>query len=290
MKEDPGVEVGGALYVVATPIGNLRDISARAVEVLRAAHIIAAEDTRHSSTLFSHLAIAPARMVSLHDHNEQARIPELVSAMRAGNRVVLVSDAGTPLVSDPGYRLVLAAHDAGVRVSPVPGACAAIAALSAAGLPSDRFVFEGFLPAARAARRARLAALAASTATLVFYEAPHRVAESLEDMSEVFGPARRAVIAREITKTYETIRRDTLADMCEFVRRDSDQQRGEIVLLVEGAAHQERAGAAVEREELLRALAAELPAAGAARVAARLLREPRRALYRQLMELGASGD
>lgn len=278
------------LFVVATPIGNLRDISARAVEVLRAASIIAAEDTRHSSALFAHIGVAPARLVSLHDHNEQARIPELIAAMGAGQRVALVSDAGTPLVSDPGYRLVLAAHEAGVRVSPVPGACAAIAALSAAGLPSDRFAFEGFLPASRAARRERLALLAGSTATQVFYEAPHRVAESLADMMDVFGADRRAVIAREITKTFETIRRDTLAALCDFVHADSQQQRGEIVLLVEGAPARERAGGSVERDALLRALASELPATSAARVAARLLREPRRDLYRQLLDMGASGE
>jgi 16S rRNA (cytidine1402-2'-O)-methyltransferase len=290
MKEDPGLDGGGALFVVATPIGNLRDITARAVEVLRAADIIAAEDTRHSSALFAHISVAPSRLVSLHDHNEQARIPELIAAVRAGSRVALVSDAGTPLVSDPGYRLVLAAHEAGLRVSPVPGACAAVAALSAAGLPSDRFAFEGFLPASRAARRARLATLAASGATLVFYEAPHRVAESLSDMVDAFGAARRAVIAREITKTYETIRRDTLVALCDFVHADSQQQRGEIVLLVEGAAEREQAAAEIDRTVLLRALASELPAASAARVAASVLREPRRDLYRQLLELGADGS
>lgn len=278
------------MFVVATPIGNLRDISARAIDVLRTAQIIAAEDTRHSSTLFAHIGVAPSRLVSLHDHNEVARIPELVSAMRAGGRVALVSDAGTPLVSDPGYRLVLAAHEAGIRVSPVPGACAAIAALCAAGLPSDRFAFEGFLPAMRTARRERLASLLSCTATLVFYEAPHRVVETLADMRELFGEARIAVLAREITKTFETIRRDSLASLCEFVASDANQQRGEIVLLLEGAGSTPASVEHVDAENLLRALAAELPAARAAKVAAKLLRRPRRDVYQRLIELGAVVD
>lgn len=289
MKDDPGLDAGGTLFVVATPIGNLQDISARAIDTLRAADIIAAEDTRHSATLFAHIGVAAARTVSLHDHNELARIPELVAAIRRGARVAMVSDAGTPLVSDPGYRLVLAAHEAGLRVSPVPGACAAIAAMSAAGLPSDRFTFEGFLPATAAARRARLLSLTTTSATLIFYEAPHRVAETLADMADVFGAERVGVLARELTKTFETIRRDTLAGLCAFVAGDDNQRRGEIVLLVAGATGAQ-ASASLDEERLLRALASEMPATRAARLAAKLLGRPKRDLYQRLLELGAPAD
>lgn len=278
----------GVLYVVATPIGNPEDISARAVMVLRAADIIAAEDTRHSSRLLSMLGVAGERLVSLHDHNESARVPQLIASMREGATVALVSDAGTPLVSDPGYRLVAAAHDAGIRVSPVPGASAVIAALSSAGLPSDRFFFEGFLPATETARRGRLAALRGQRGTLVLYEAPHRVLATLDALVEVFGPLRQAAIARELTKTYETIRRGALAQLREFVAADDNQQRGEIVLLVEGAAGED-AGGAVDEEILLRALAAELPATRAAKVAAALCGRPRRELYQRLLDMGAAG-
>lgn len=279
---------GGVLLVVATPIGNIDDISARAVATLRAADIIAAEDTRHGSALLSRLGVAGARLVSLHDHNESARVPELIAAMQAGQRVALISDAGTPLISDPGFRLVLAAHEAGLRVSPVPGACAVIAALSASGLASDRFFFEGFLPVSQTARRSRLAELARQRGTLVFYEAPHRIADTLVICAEVMGAGRQAALAREITKTFETIRRDSLSALRDFVAGDSNQQRGEIVLLVEGV------GEAVEdtREEdaLLRALAGELSATAAARVAARVLGRPKRDLYRKLLAMGVADE
>lgn len=280
---------GGVLYVVATPIGNLDDISARAVATLRASAIIAAEDTRHSARLLAHLGIDSNRLLSLHDHNEVSRIPRLLDALRNGRSVSLVSDAGTPLVSDPGYRLVAAAHDAGLRVSPVPGACAAIAALSAAGLPSDRFFFEGFLPATEAARQARLAGLRTQRGTLVFYEAPHRVVATLASLAEVLGGERQAALGRELTKTFETVRRDTLAGLAAWVAGDGDQQRGEIVLLVEGASTAATA-AAVDADTLLQALLAELPATRAAKVAAALLGLPRRDLYQRLLELGASGE
>lgn len=287
MIENPAA-AGGVLFVVATPIGNIDDISARAVATLRAADIIAAEDTRHSSALCARLGIAAAKLVSLHDHNEGARVPEIVAALLAGRRVALVSDAGTPLVSDPGFRLVLAAHQAGVRVSPVPGACAALAALSAAGLASDRFFFEGFLPVAAGPRRARLEVLASQRGTLIFYEAPHRIAETLVACAEVLGATRPAALAREITKTFETIRRDTLAGLQQFVQADSNQQRGEIVLLVEGVADGVDGGR--DEDALLRALAGELSATGAARVAAKVLGRPKRELYRKLLAMGAADD
>ncbi len=292
MTDDPGAN-GGVLFVVATPIGNLDDISARAAATLRAADIIAAEDTRHSSALCGRLGIATTKLVSLHDHNEEARVPALVAAMREGRRVALVSDAGTPLVSDPGFRLVLAAHESGIRVSPVPGACAAIAALSAAGLPSDRFFFEGFLPATAAARRTRLDALAGQRGTLVFYEAPHRIAETLAACVEALGGMRMAVLARELTKTFETVRRDSLAGLCAFVDADSNQQRGEIVLLVEGASENggnDAGPARIDEDVLLRALLSELPATRAAKVAAKLLGRPKRDLYQRFLDMGADPD
>ncbi|KAA3624520.1 MAG: 16S rRNA (cytidine(1402)-2'-O)-methyltransferase, partial [Proteobacteria bacterium] len=195
----------GVLYIVATPIGNLGDVTRRAVEILRAVDLIAAEDTRHTSILLRHLAIN-RELVSLHEHNESRRAPSLVERMERGDSVALVSDAGTPLVSDPGFRLVALAHEAGIRVSPVPGPSALLAALSSCGLPAPRFTFEGFLPAAAAARRAALSALSAEPRAMVFYESPRRVAAALGDMAAVFGGGRQASLCRELTKTYETIR------------------------------------------------------------------------------------
>ncbi|MFN3587147.1 MAG: 16S rRNA (cytidine(1402)-2'-O)-methyltransferase [Moraxellaceae bacterium] len=276
----------GVLYVVATPIGNLADFSPRAIATLKAVAVVAAEDTRHSSRLFQHFAI-DTRLVALHDHNEAAQVEAFLARLRAGEDVALISDAGTPLVSDPGYRLVAAAQAAGLRVVPVPGACAAIAALSAAGLPSDRFVFEGFLPAKAAARRERLVALAAEPRTLIFYEAPHRVAECLVDLREVLGGERRAVLARELTKAFETIRQCSLTALSEWVAADSNQQRGEIVLVVEGArivADTEDWG---EADRVLRILMAELPLKQAAALAAELTGRKKNALYERALALRA---
>jgi len=202
----------GKLWIVATPIGNLDDLSARAQAILRQADLIAAEDTRHSAALLQHYAIA-TRRVALHEHNEREASADLVQRMRDGAQIALISDAGTPLVSDPGFRLVRAAREAGIVVSPVPGACAAIAALSAAGLPSDRFVFEGFLPAKSAGRRARLQALRGETRTLIFYESSHRIVEALDDLAGVFGADRHAVVARELTKLFETVLDDSLSGL-----------------------------------------------------------------------------
>lgn len=279
---------GGVLHVVATPIGNLDDMSMRAIQVLSAADIIAAEDTRHSSRLLEHLGIDVRKCTSMHEHNESARIDMLLTALQDGKQIALISDAGTPLISDPGFRLVAAAHAAGIRVSPVPGVCAAVAALSAAGLPCDRFFFEGFLPATAAARRTRLEALGTQRGTLIFYEAPHRIAETLGALVEVLGASRMAALARELTKLHETVRRGTLAELHAFVDQDPNQQRGEIVLLVAGAT--DTAAGGLDEVTLLRALALELPATRAARVAAQLLGKPRRELYRQLLELGAAAD
>ncbi len=223
----------GVLYVVATPIGNLGDWSVRAREVLASVDVIAAEDTRHSRPLLQHFGIGTPLM-ALHAHNENERVDELISRLLGGQTLALISDAGTPLVSDPGFPLVRAALLAGIRVSPIPGASAVMAALSSCGLPSDRFVFEGFLPARASARRARLQALKNETRTLIFFEAPHRLLESLQDMAQVMGGAREAALARELTKTFETIRMAPLDELQTWVEADKDQQRGESVVLLRG--------------------------------------------------------
>lgn len=249
--------VEAALYIVATPIGNLEDITLRAVATLRSVNLIAAEDTRHTRRLLQHFEI-DTPLTAYHEHSSDAEAVRLCQRIVSGDAVALVSDAGTPMISDPGYRLVRAAQAAGVRVVPVPGACAAIAALSASGLPSDRFLFAGFLPARTAARRTRLTQLAKESATLVFYEAPHRLQETLDDLVLCLGGAREATLARELSKTFETLRRDTLGHLVAFVAGDSNQCRGEIVLLVAGCTAPEPEVDA-PLAELMQALAARLP-------------------------------
>ena len=268
----------GKLWIVATPIGNLDDLSPRAQQVLRDADLIAAEDTRHSATLLRHIG-SGAQTFALHEHNEREKSDELVRRLREGAQIALISDAGTPLVSDPGYRLVRAARAAGIAVSPVPGACAAIAALSAAGLPSDRFVFEGFLPARSAARRAHLQTLAGETRTLVFYESSHRIEECLRDCAQEFGGARQGVLARELTKLYETILDGTLADLSARVAADADQRRGEFVLLVAGADAGDAAEKLVQGRRVFEILRRELPPSRAAKLASEITGAPRRMLY-----------
>lgn len=265
------------LYVVATPIGNLADLSPRAQEVLRSVAAICAEDTRHTGQLLSHFGISRP-LVALHDHNEEAMAERVVARLLGGESMAVVSDAGTPLVSDPGFRLVRAARAAGVKVSPVPGACAAIAALSVAGLPSDRFVFEGFLPAKAAARRERLQRLAGETGTLVFYESSHRIAESLADMAAAFGDERPAVVARELTKLFETVLDGTLAQLRAAVDADDNQRKGEFVVMVQGAADDEAAKIA-EGRRLHARLKEYLPPSTAAKLAAELSGAPRKLLY-----------
>ncbi|HEV7777181.1 MAG TPA: 16S rRNA (cytidine(1402)-2'-O)-methyltransferase [Luteibacter sp.] len=267
----------GTLWVVATPIGNRDDLTARAVQVLREVAVIAAEDTRHSRPLLMHYNIdTPLR--ALHDHNERDEVDALVARMQGGESIALISDAGTPLISDPGFRLVRAARAAGVRVSPVPGACAAIAALSVAGLPSDRFVFEGFLPAKGGARRQRLQELAGETRTVICYESSHRVLESLEDMRDVLGAEREVVLARELTKMFETVIGEPVGDLMARVAADPNQQRGEFVLMIAG-----RPGDADDKlAEGLRVFAilrADLPPAKAAKLAAAISGAPRKLLY-----------
>ncbi len=276
--DDGGLSAGGALYVVATPIGNLDDLSTRARATLAAVDLIAAEDTRHSAALLRHCAIA-TRCVALHEHNERDASVDLVRQMLAGKRIALISDAGTPLISDPGYRLVRAARAAGVVVRPIPGACAAIAALSVAGLPSDRFVFEGFLPAKSAARRARLRELAAETRTLIFYESNHRIVEALADFVAELGAQRGLVLARELTKHFETVLDGALGDVAARVGADADQQRGEFVLLLSGADEGDAAARLVEGRRVYALLARELPPSRAAKLAAEITGAPRNALY-----------
>ncbi len=267
------------LYVVATPIGNLADLSPRAQEVLRSVAAICAEDTRHTGQLLSHFGISKP-LVALHDHNEEAMAERVVSRLLGGESLAVVSDAGTPLVSDPGFRLVRAARAAGVKVSPIPGACAAIAALSVAGLPSDRFVFEGFLPAKGAARRERLNKLAGETGTMVFYESSHRIAESLADMVGAFGAERPAVVARELTKLFETVLDGSLEQLLAKVLGDDNQRKGEFVVMVQGAGDDEQARIA-EGRRLYAKLNEHLPPSTAAKLAAELSGAPRKALYGQ---------
>lgn len=273
----------GTLYVVATPIGNRADLTERACSVLGAVSMVLAEDTRRTRPLLRDLGIRTP-LLALHEHNEQARAADLVARLAGGESLALVSDAGTPLISDPGYRLVRAARDAGFRVSPVPGACAAIAALSVAGIPADRFAFEGFLPARAVARRSALEALRAETRTLVFYEAVHRVRDTLRDLAVTLGGDRRACVARELTKLHETVRDGTLAGLSAWADGDEDVVRGEVVLVVAGAA--EAAPAGLDARTLLDELARELPAAKAAQITARLTGEPRKKLYQWLVDKG----
>lgn len=272
----------GRLYVVATPIGNLGDITRRAIDVLAGVDCIAAEDTRHSRRLLDHLGIR-VPMLSLHEHNEEAAVRRVLERLVAGESVALVSDAGTPQVSDPGFPLVRASIAAGIDVVTVPGPSAVIAALSVAGLPPDRFCFEGFPPRRQAARLEYLAGLAGASPTLVFYESSHRVLETLRDMADVFGAARRAVIARELTKAHETVLRGTLGELVDCVAGDPDQRRGEFVILVHGAAA--AASAAADTDRLLGILLEALPVSQAATLAARISGGRKNDLYRRALEL-----
>ncbi|CBV41836.1 16S rRNA (cytidine(1402)-2'-O)-methyltransferase [Halomonas elongata] len=275
----------GSLYVVATPIGNLEDLSPRAARVLGEVALVAAEDTRHTSRLLRHLGIAPA-VVSLHEHNEAGRVEQIDARLAAGEDVALVSDAGTPLISDPGFVLVRELRARGRRVTPVPGACALVAALSAAGLATDRFLFNGFLPAKGGARRARLEALVEREESLVFYESPHRIEATLADLSTVFGE-RRLVLARELTKTFETFLDGSADELIARLEADPDQARGEFVVMVEGAAPREVGETAtLEADALLASLLAEgVGVKQAAGAAARLLGGAKKTWYARAQQL-----
>lgn len=280
--------MSGTLYIVATPIGNLGDISERAIAVLRDAAVVAVEDTRHSRKLLLQFGITTP-MIALHDFNESERVAQILARLRDGDDVALISDAGTPLISDPGYQLVRQAHAQGHAVVPVPGACAVIAALSAAGLPTDRFTFEGFLPAKQVARLATLEELAHEKRTMVFYEAPHRIVECLVDMVSAFGADREVTLARELTKTFETILHATLGSLLERVRQDANQQKGEIVLVVAGrvAAADEVDAAALHT---LQVLLGEMPLKQAASVAAKITGLKKNLLYETALQLKQEKD
>jgi len=269
------------LYVIATPIGNLDDLSPRALSILSGVDYIAAEDTRHTGRMLAHFNIK-VPMISVHDHNEDARSSQIVQYLNDGKSLALVSDAGTPLISDPGYVLVKRVRDAGFKVSPVPGCCAFVAALSVSGLPSDRFLFCGFLPSKPGMRRKQLEQHLAETATLIFYESTHRIVDSLAMMREVFGDDRQAVVARELTKTFETIKGGSLAQLCDWVSADANQQRGEFVVLLHGAT---RSDALLpqeldpEAERIARLLAQELPPKQAAGLAASITGLKKKQIY-----------
>jgi len=281
---DSAQQKAGVLYVVATPIGNLQDLSARALQVLRSVSLIAAEDTRHSKKLLTHYGIG-TRMMALHEHNERDITAGLLRHLAAGEDIALVSDAGTPLISDPGFYLVRAAREAQVRVVPVPGASALVAALSVAGLPSDRFLFEGFLPSKQAARRQRLQELAAVTVTLVVYESSHRICASLRDMVECLGGDREATVARELTKTFETLLHGSLDELLQRVESDADQQKGEFVVLIQGAVLPERSVVDTETLRMLDVMLAELPLKQAAGLLAKISGLSKNMLYDEGLKL-----
>jgi 16S rRNA (cytidine1402-2'-O)-methyltransferase len=272
----------GQLYIVATPIGNLADISYRAVDVLKAVDLIAAEDTRHSRYLLDHYQIDTS-CLSLHEHNERQRSEELVSRLQSGLNIALISDAGTPLISDPGFRLVGRARSAGVNICAIPGPCAAVAALSVGGLPTDQFFFAGFLPAKSAARCQRLRELAAQSGTLIFYESTHRILAMLGDLDAVFG-GREIIVARELTKKFETVLSGTVGEVKAMVSSDANQQKGEFVVLVSGAPDVTDEGLSAEHARLLTLLAKELPPKKAATIVAQLSGMPKRTLYSMLLE------
>ena len=274
-----GVSNTATLYIVATPIGNLEDLSARAVRILSTVDLIVAEDTRTSRKLLMHYGITTP-LSALHEHNEREQAPKLIEQLRAGKSIALISDAGTPLISDPGYHLVRAAHAADIIVVPVPGPCAAITALSVAGLPSDRFAFEGFPPAKSAARRAFFGRLAAELRTLIFYESPHRIIDSLADMLAEFGAAREAMVARELTKKFETLRAGSLGVLADWIARAETPRQGEFVVLVHGAEARTVAPALPDAERVLKLLMAELPTRQAVDLAVGVTGLPRNTLYK----------
>lgn len=281
------MSTAGRLYIVATPIGNLEDMVPRAIQTLRAVDCIAAEDTRHSGKLLKHFGVATP-MLAYHDHNEEGRTTQLLERMAGGDDIALISDAGTPLISDPGFRLVRACHEAGIAVVPVPGPSAMVAALSVSGLPSDRIAFVGFLPAKPASRLQRLEALARRRETLVAYESCHRIVESLGQMLEVLGPERRVCYCRELTKAFETVRLLPLVELVDWVASDPNQQRGEIVLVIEGAPDVEEA-IDPTTQRWLRALATEMSPTRAAALAARVTGLKKRSLYQWLTDAGDAG-
>lgn len=276
------------LFVVATPIGHLDDMTFRAVNVLKSVALIAAEDTRQSALLLKHYNIATP-LTACHDHNESNKIDIIIEKLKNGDNVALVSDAGTPLISDPGFKLVRAAQEHGIRVVPVPGACAAIAALSAVGLPSDHFSFEGFLSSKQSQRRLQLEKLKDKTHTMIIYEAPHRILESVSDMADIFGESREVGFAREITKTFETIKKMTLGQLKQLIVEDHNQQKGEIVLVIAGASS-EKDMQQEDLDKLLLRLLQDLSVKAASQLAADLTGIKKKVAYQRALELTQSDD
>ena len=272
-----------SLYIVATPIGNLADMTGRAIEVLKSVDLIAAEDTRHSGRLLQHFGIG-TRMMSYHDFSEDYRVDSLLEKLSSGLSVALISDAGTPLISDPGYRLVVRARAAGITVVPVPGVCALTTALSVAGLPSDRFAFEGFVSAKRASRVKQFQEWLPEARTMIFYESPHRILECVEDMLTVFGPDRHVVLCRELTKTFETIHGDNLGDLLPWMQNDSNQQRGEFVVLIKGAEAPKSEEVDAEALRVLGILLEDLSVKQAASLAARITGVKKNLLYQRALQ------
>ena len=269
----------GILYIVATPIGNLEDISARAIHVLKSVHLIAAEDTRHSQRLLQHFNIS-VPLVSYHEHNEKEMTKKLIHALQEDKNIALISDAGTPLISDPGYHLVKACHEHHLKVVPVPGACAFITGLSAAGISSARFIFEGFLPAQTSLRKAALEKLKTETCTLIFYEAPHRIEACLEDLCAILGKQREATFCRELTKTFETIRKAPLGELVAWVKDDTDQTKGECVLIIEGADEEALTQESFKKaENHLKTLLEGIPLKKAVKITAELFGVSKNLLY-----------
>lgn len=273
------------LFVVATPIGHLDDMTFRSIEVLKSVSVIAAEDTRQSAQLLKHYNISTP-LTACHDHNESNKIDILIEKLKTGHNIALVSDAGTPLISDPGFKLVRAAQENGIRVIPVPGACAAIAALSAVGLPSDRFSFEGFLSSKQSQRLIQLEKLKHESQTMIIYEAPHRILDSVKDMADVFGADRPVGFAREITKTFETIKKMTLGELVTFIENDRNQQKGEIVLVIGGAPDAKDQDVEQEKlDQLLNRLLQDLSVKAASLLAADLTGIKKKIAYQRALEL-----
>lgn len=269
-------------YVVATPIGNLGDLTPRAVDVLQSVALIAAEDTRHSGRLMAHFNIKTP-MISVHDHNERQRLQTILDKLAAGDSIALISDAGTPLISDPGFIVVRGVREAGYKIVPVPGCCAVITAMCASGLPTDRFMFEGFLPAKRSGRQQKLAEIVSEPRTVIYYESTHRILDSLQDMIEVLGADRYVVLARELTKTFETIYGDRVEALLEWVKQDANQQKGEFVVLIQGVELEEEEGLSLEALKVLSILLEELPVKQAAALAAKITGEKKNALYQEAL-------
>ncbi|RKZ47950.1 MAG: 16S rRNA (cytidine(1402)-2'-O)-methyltransferase [Candidatus Parabeggiatoa sp. nov. 2] len=268
----------GTLYVVATPIGNLQDFSPRAQSVLRQVNLIAAEDTRHSRHLLNHFSITTP-LQSLHEHNERQIAHNLLQRLHNDDNIALISDAGTPLISDPGYYLIQTALAEQITVVPIPGPSALISALSVAGFPADRFVFEGFLPAKAAARRQRLEILVEESRTLVFYEAPHRLVDCVNDMAQIFGEARQAVLVKELTKVFETVYRDTLSGIVNWLMARAERQKGEFVLVVQGAPKPDNNALNPEAERVFQLLRKDLSLKLAAKLASEITGVSKNRLY-----------